>query len=279
MAELGSSPCIMQFVQPDTLIPDLYNPQSLNRYSYVNNNPIRYNDPTGHVFEEGTGGVGGPCNIIDCTGNSSGGSSGGNNGGPPPPSPPSDPVITTVPSTSPHEYWALNPVCLDAFWINCTDAEVYDYMSRWQYPGQFFWQPVAIGGSYDVFPGKLGNLSFMDYFYPGSGSIFVEFDGYTISNVADPSHVFYDGRVDRTPIRIDGNPYVVTHGTGTNDGFYLGNFDVGNWTVDVGVPGSWIDAANNTVGTTAFNIQDFGLLVYTTVVETRQFFLGSQQFP
>jgi hypothetical protein len=26
----------------------LYNPQSLNRYSYVRNNPIRYNDPTGH---------------------------------------------------------------------------------------------------------------------------------------------------------------------------------------------------------------------------------------
>jgi hypothetical protein len=39
----------MQFNQPDTVIPELYNPQSLNRYSYVNNNPIRYNDPTGHM--------------------------------------------------------------------------------------------------------------------------------------------------------------------------------------------------------------------------------------
>jgi RHS repeat-associated protein len=43
------SPCIMQFSQPDTVIPELYNPQSLNRYSYVDNNPIRYNDPTGHM--------------------------------------------------------------------------------------------------------------------------------------------------------------------------------------------------------------------------------------
>jgi hypothetical protein len=36
------------FSQPDTIIPDASNPQSFNRYSYVLNNPIRYNDPTGH---------------------------------------------------------------------------------------------------------------------------------------------------------------------------------------------------------------------------------------
>jgi hypothetical protein len=35
-------------LQPDTLIPDQYNPQSWNRYSYVQNNPIALNDPTGH---------------------------------------------------------------------------------------------------------------------------------------------------------------------------------------------------------------------------------------
>jgi len=45
----------MHFVQPDTLIPDLYNPQSLNRNAYVNNSPIHYNDPTRHVIEESTG--------------------------------------------------------------------------------------------------------------------------------------------------------------------------------------------------------------------------------
>jgi hypothetical protein len=39
-------------LQPDTIVQSLHNPQSLNRYSYVRNNPIRYNDPTGHwVFE------------------------------------------------------------------------------------------------------------------------------------------------------------------------------------------------------------------------------------
>ncbi|MBV6449396.1 MAG: hypothetical protein MHPDNHAH_00106 [Anaerolineales bacterium] len=38
----------MQFHQPDTLIPEPYNPQSYNRYSYVKNNPLKYTDPSGH---------------------------------------------------------------------------------------------------------------------------------------------------------------------------------------------------------------------------------------
>jgi len=46
---LAVSPYINRFLQPDTLIPNLTNPQSLNRFSYVLNNPIRYNDPTGHA--------------------------------------------------------------------------------------------------------------------------------------------------------------------------------------------------------------------------------------
>ena len=33
---------------PDTIVPDLANPQSYNRYSYVNNNPLKYRDPSGH---------------------------------------------------------------------------------------------------------------------------------------------------------------------------------------------------------------------------------------
>jgi RHS repeat-associated protein len=43
------SPYINRFLQPDTIIPDLSNPQSWNRYGYVTNNPVRYSDPTGHV--------------------------------------------------------------------------------------------------------------------------------------------------------------------------------------------------------------------------------------
>jgi RHS repeat-associated protein len=43
------SPYINHFVSADTIVPGYTNPQSLNRYSYVANNPVRYTDPTGHM--------------------------------------------------------------------------------------------------------------------------------------------------------------------------------------------------------------------------------------
>lgn len=37
------------FLQPDTLIQNVYDPQSLNRYAFERNNPYKYTDETGHV--------------------------------------------------------------------------------------------------------------------------------------------------------------------------------------------------------------------------------------
>jgi len=48
-------PYITQFSQPDTIIPDLNNPQDWNRYSYARNNPIKYVDPSGHMADDGCG--------------------------------------------------------------------------------------------------------------------------------------------------------------------------------------------------------------------------------
>jgi hypothetical protein len=253
----------------------------------VYGNPLRYIDPSGHDPRCGpdgiycgvdptqatTGSLLGPqWNNNSGSGRPSGGGGNGSSG--------SSGSITDVPSTAPHSYWAINPVCADYFWIHCTDTEVAEYLLRFQYPGQFFWQPARIGGSYNVFPERVGSILLIGYFYPGSGAIFVESNGITVSNIAYSSHIFYDGRVDRTPVRINGIPYVVTHGSGTNDGFHLGSFNLGSTHVSVGIPGTYIDQANNLVGTTVFNgIDGLGLMTYTTIAETWQAFTGRQQYP
>jgi len=46
------SPSLGRFIQADTMVPSPANPQSLNRYAYVLNNPLRYTDPTGHYTPE-----------------------------------------------------------------------------------------------------------------------------------------------------------------------------------------------------------------------------------
>ncbi len=57
MASLGNiydygarfySPLLGRFLSADTIVPSVGNPQALNRYSYVLNNPILFNDPSGH---------------------------------------------------------------------------------------------------------------------------------------------------------------------------------------------------------------------------------------
>jgi hypothetical protein len=42
-----------RFLSPDPIVPNPANPQDLNRYTYVYNNPLRYTDPTGHCVFAG----------------------------------------------------------------------------------------------------------------------------------------------------------------------------------------------------------------------------------
>ncbi len=55
------SPSLGRWVSADTIVPDLLNPQSLSRYTYVYNRPLVYTDPTGHlpwwVYVAGTAGL------------------------------------------------------------------------------------------------------------------------------------------------------------------------------------------------------------------------------
>ncbi len=46
------SPDIGRMISADDIVPNVFNPQSLNRYSYGLNNPVMYNDPTGHDDEK-----------------------------------------------------------------------------------------------------------------------------------------------------------------------------------------------------------------------------------
>jgi hypothetical protein len=80
-----SSPYINRFLQPDTIIPNMASLQTLNRFSYVLNNPINASDPSGHrcvgeldecLKDDGTDGAGFP---------------GGGNSGSTPPIPPPPP--------------------------------------------------------------------------------------------------------------------------------------------------------------------------------------------
>jgi RHS repeat-associated protein len=41
-------PALARFISADSIVPDPLNPQALNRYSFVYNNPLSYTDPSGH---------------------------------------------------------------------------------------------------------------------------------------------------------------------------------------------------------------------------------------
>jgi RHS repeat-associated protein len=49
------NPEFKHFTQADTVEPDIYDPQDLNRYAYVRNNPLKLVDPKGHDYFDPSG--------------------------------------------------------------------------------------------------------------------------------------------------------------------------------------------------------------------------------
>jgi len=47
-------PTIGRFISPDIVVQNSANPQTLNRYCYCLNNPLKYTDPTGHFNDDGS---------------------------------------------------------------------------------------------------------------------------------------------------------------------------------------------------------------------------------
>jgi hypothetical protein len=46
----GYDPVIGHFIQADTIVPEAGSSKAYDRYGYVNNNPVRYNDPSGRLL-------------------------------------------------------------------------------------------------------------------------------------------------------------------------------------------------------------------------------------
>ncbi|MEO7841029.1 MAG: RHS repeat-associated core domain-containing protein [Anaerolineales bacterium] len=73
------SPKLGRFLSADTIVPGYANPQNLNRFSYVRNNPLRYTDPTGHYVP--CEADAGECHHDPAPSPAPGGSGGGGGGG------------------------------------------------------------------------------------------------------------------------------------------------------------------------------------------------------
>jgi len=141
-------PGLGRWTQPDSIVPD-GNPQSLNRLSYSGNNPINFNDPTGHRnCEEDDFGCPGspaypppnnvvtnpsapnPCQIHAC--------------GSPATTIPTDPTVSSTPST-------VNPSTLK----NLCGVN-YPCWESWQTPTSWDLNPndpdyIVFNGSYSIF--------------------------------------------------------------------------------------------------------------------------------
>jgi len=204
------SPALGRFLQPDTVIPDQTNPQSWNRLSYVRNNPILFNDPTGHVeqCDELCGRDNEPAGLTVPANSSDEDLDGGLKQKKPKEK---NKVVCgqseVYSSRCPgwHFYRTTNLVC--PAYLHCTAAQMQDYLYRFVYPGQDPNDPVRNDAK---------NWVFVFGFLP-LGQIQTQVNGLMITNVTQRNHLMYDGQVERRAVEnSDGSWSIVTTGMGNN---------------------------------------------------------------
>jgi len=139
-----------RWVQPDTVIPDIYDPLDLDRYQYVLSNPVNLNDPSGHTacWDE-------HANDPECRGKIPS-IYGVAYKIPDPPFPlPSTPVITptqTSPTLLPSQNWFVTPTPTPAPQINNNNPSI----SEWKQPD--FWDTNPHHPDYYVLTGNVGSV-------------------------------------------------------------------------------------------------------------------------
>jgi RHS repeat-associated protein len=274
------SPKLGRFLSADTMVPNPFNPQAFNRYSYVYNNPLRYVDPSGHTPVCGFSYSDPECYEPDRWTPSQ-------RLPPPPPPPPLDPGRTQNPprpggagSSTPslpvvplasdptsgsggtnddecdygHCYEQVSVVCPAIY--ECTEDDMKIYATMFQYPGQNPLFPVENRHTYFVFPAPQLALYLRNPALIWTGAIrtTISQDGLTLTNQSLPTHIFHDGTVVRSYTqREDGAWIVTTTGAGTNV-----------WPLI----GPTVDLANDVVGAPTFAIVDAQMRAYITADQT-----------
>ncbi len=188
-----------QFIQPDTIVPDPRIPADWHKYTYVRNNPINFTDHSGQTVD------GQP---IDCLW--------GYIIGP-------DGVAICNVFTLSHHYTISTVVC--PFYLHCKKEEMVDYMSRFAFPGQPWWEPVHDKQFDSVAPFRYipkcrvgsGDTVPLNCYEKGAIQVFVRDGGLTTENRTLPTHIFHEGNVVRKGTQDwIGGWRVNTDGSGTN---------------------------------------------------------------
>jgi RHS repeat-associated protein len=188
-------PASGRFNTKDSWQGDYNRPLSLNRWMYVEGNPVNYTDHSGQAVDT---------QPADCLWGYIIGTDG---------------VIICNIVTYSHHYVISTVVC--PFYLFCTRTDMVDYMSRFAFPGQNWNKPVHDLQDDSVAPfGWFKNHP--DIYGDGAIQVRVYNGGLTTKNITKPTHIFDEGNVTRNGSEDwNGSWRVNTDGSGQNSSAFI----------------------------------------------------------